>query len=263
MTDKTEYPELNYNEILKTRDTIHGYAKLLGAIRGSMTPPQKDHWHISLRTGPLGFRTTPIPIGDGHTFEILLDLVSHSVEITTSKGYTWSTPIEGQSLAVFSKNLLSELGKLGIKPGIDTSKFKDETERDYNFQHATDIFRFYSIFDMVLKEFNGTLTQETSPVQLWPHHMDIAFTCHTGAGLLITCGFLTGDGSIEEPYFYITAYPELDDISSITPGGKAYWRTGDWQGVILKYGDLMEADSPTGELLDHLKNTFNQIMEKA
>ena len=68
MTEKTEYPELKYNEILQTMETIHGYAKLLGAIRGSMTPPQKDYWHISLKTGPLGFRTTPIPTGEGHTF---------------------------------------------------------------------------------------------------------------------------------------------------------------------------------------------------
>jgi len=260
MTYNTDFPELDYNETAQTRETIYGYAKLLGAIRGAMNPPQKDYWHISLKTAPTGFRTTPIPTGDGHTFEILLDLVSQSVSITTSKGYTWSMPIEGQPLAICSQNLLSELGKLGINPGIDTEKFKDETERNYNFQHASDIFRFYSVFDMVFKEFKGTLPQETSPVQLWPHHMDIACTCYADSGLLITTGFLTGDGSIEEPYFYITAYPELEDISSIRLIGNAYWHTQDWQGVILKYGDLIKADSPRQELLNHLKTTFEQIL---
>jgi len=263
MADKTEYPEINYNDSIQTLDTVHGYARLIGTIRGSMTPPQKDFWHISLRTGPLGFRTTPIPIGDGHTFEILLDLVSHSVAITTSKGYTWQMPIEGQTLAIFSQNILSELGKLGINPGIDTAKFKDEAERDYNFQFASDIFRYYSIFDMVLKEFKGTLTQETSPVQLWPHHMDIACACYARPDLLITSGFLTGDTTIEEPYFYILIYPELDDISTIKLIDKAYWHTEDWQGLILKYGDLLKADSPRQELLDHLKNTFDQVIDKA
>ncbi len=262
MTDKTEYPELQYNEILKTRDTIHGYAKLLGAVRGSMTPPQKDHRHISLRAGPAGFRTTPIPTGDGHNFEILLDLVAHFVAIGTSQGYTWTMPIEGQTLTKFTEDVLSELGKLGIDPKIDRAKFKDATERVYNAQQASDIFRFYSIFDMVLKEFKGTLTQETSPVQLWPHHLDIAFTCYTESGSLITCGFLTGDTTIEEPYFYILTYPKLVDISGIALGGKAYWHTEDWQGVILKYGDLIKADSPKQELLNHLRTTFEQVLEK-
>ncbi len=263
MADKTEYPDINYNDGIKTIETVHGYAKLLGAIRASMTPPQKDYWHISLRTGPLGFRTTPVPIGDGHTFELLLDLVSHSAAITTSKGYTWNLPIEGQTLTAFSESVLRELGKLGISPEIDTEKFKDETERIYNFQHASDIFRYYSIFDMVLKEFKGTLAQETSPVQLWPHHMDIAFTCYTESGLLLTCGFLPGDESIEEPYFYITAYPEIDDTSSVTLGGKAYWHTVDWQGIIYKYSDLLESESPREELLRHLGSSFDQIMEKS
>ena len=263
MSDKTEYPKLDFNEIYQSAETIHGYAKLLGAVRGSMTPPQKDYWHISLKTAPLGFRTTPIPIGDGHTFEILLDLVSHSVSITTSKGYTWQMPIEGQTLRKFSEDVLTELGKLGINPGIDMEKFKDETERDYNFQHASDIFRFYSIFDMVLKEFKGTLSQETSPVQLWPHHMDIAFACYAESGLLITTGFLPGDDSIEEPYFYITAYPEIDDTSTVTLGGKAYWHTENWQGIIYKYKDLLQADSPRQEFLSHLHKTFDQIIEKS
>lgn len=263
MTDKTEYPELDFNEIHQSMETIHGYAKLIGAIRGSMTPEQKDFWHISLRTAPLGFRTTPMPIGDGHTFEMLLDLVSHSVTITTSKGYTWQMPIEGQTIKLFTENILAELGKLGISPSIDTEEFKDEKDRDYNFQHASDIFRYYCIFDMVLKEFKGTLAQETSPVQLWPHHMDTAFACYTDSGLLLTCGFLTGDSSIEEPYFYITAYPEIDDTSAVTLQGKAYWHTEDWQGIIYKYKDLLEADSPRQELLNHLHKTFDQIIENS
>ena len=195
-------------------------------------------------------------------FEILLDLVSHSVAITTSKGYTWAIPIEGQTLTKFSEDVLSELGKLGIKPGIDTAKFKDETERDYNFQHASDIFRFYSIFDMVFKEFKGTLAQETSPVQLWPHHMDIACACYARPDLLITCGFLTGDSNIEEPYFYILFHPELEDINSIGLGNKAYWHTEEWQGLILKYSDIVNEESPTGALMKHLKTTFDQVLEK-
>ena len=260
MTDKTDYPELIYSEISQTMEIIHGYSKLIGAIRGSMTPPQKDYWHISLSTSPLGFRTTPIPTGDGHTFEILLDLTSHAAAITTSKGYTWSLPIERQTLKSFTEQVLSELGKLGIDPAIDREKFIDETERVYDYQFASAIFRFYSIFDMVLKEFKGTLTQESSPVQLWPHHMDIAFACYAETDLLVTCGFLTGDTTIEEPYFYITVYPELEDIHSLSLCENAYCHTEEWQGIIMTYRHLLLAESPEEELQKHLKITFDQIL---
>jgi len=268
MPDKIELPELNYQEILPTRDTIHGYARLIGDIRGKLTPMQKDYWNISLRTGPFGFRTTPIPSQGGYTFELLLDLIVHSLTITTSQGYTWSIPLAGQPLAQFTGDVLEELDKLGIHPAIEIEKYKDNKEAKYNIEHASNIFRFYSIFDMVLKEFNGSLAVETSPVQLWPHHMDIAFSSYTAGKSrenkeLITFGFLTGDESIEEPYFYIKVYPELKDISGITLSGKAYWHTGDWQGVILNYSDLKTAGDPRQELLDHLKNTFDQIAEKA
>jgi hypothetical protein len=98
--------------------------------------------------------------------------------------------------------------------------------------------------------------------------MDIAFSSYTAGesrenNELITFGFLTGDESIKEPYFYITVYPELKDISGITLSEKACWHTEDWQGVILKYEELKSAGDPRQELLDHLKNTFDQITGKA
>jgi len=267
MPDKIAFPELDYKEILPTRDTIHGYAQFAGAIRSSMTPFQKDYRHISLRTAPLGFRTTPIPAAGGHTFEILLDLISHSLAITTSKGYTWSMPVEGQSLALFSHDVLAELDKLGISPGIEIEKYKDDTDREYNLEYASEIFRAFRVIDMILKEFQGSLARETSPVQLWPHHLDIAFSCYPAPESRqiieqISCGYLTGDASIEEPYFYITVYPELEDISGIELCEKAYWHAEEWQGVIYRYRDLISAASPKQELLDHLKTTFDQILKK-
>lgn len=261
MKDNIEYPEIDYKDSIQTIEALNGYARVLGAIRASMTPPQKDYRHISLRTGPLGLRTTPISTPDGNTFELLLDLVSHSVSITTSKGYTWSMAIEGQTLYDFKESVISELWNLGIKPVIDGKKFEDNTQKEYDYLKATELFRFYSIFDMALKEFKGALTQETSPVQLWPHHMDIAFSCYADSALLITCGFLPGDESIEEPYFYITVYPEIEDTSSVKLDGKAYWHTVDWQGIIYKYGELKQFESPRGELLRHLGSTFDQILE--
>ena len=264
MADTFKFPILDYERILGTRDAIHSYAKLIGTIRANMTPEQKDFWHISLRAGPQGFRTTPIPNEDGTTFEISLNLISHSANISSSAGNVRSTPLKGQSISAFSSELLSALENMNIKPDIDLEKFQDDSELEYQADIASDIFRSYSAVDMIFKKFKGTLKQETSPVQLWPHHMDIAFTCYPQSKEdmeQIAFGYLTGDESVDEPYFYITVYPELEDYSQINLIDNAYWHTEGWQGVVLKYKDLITTDNPVETLTDHLKNTFNQLMK--
>ena len=259
-------PVLDYDQIHHTREAIHLYSKLIGAIRAKMTPEQKNYWHISLHTSPQGFRTTPIPNEDGNTFEISLNLISHSANISSSTGNVRSTPLKGQSISAFSSKLISALENMNIKPDIELEKFQDKLELRYDQNIASDIFRSYSAVDMIFKTFKGTLKQETSPVQLWPHHMDIAFTYYPGAENnkidQIGFGYLTGDETVEEPYFYITAYPELEDISRIKFENHAYWQTKGWQGIILKYKDLIKTDNPAETLITHLQNTYDQIIEK-
>jgi hypothetical protein len=230
-----------------------------------MTPQQKDYWHISLQTGPQGFRTTPIPNEDGTTFEISLNLLSHIVYISFSTGYEESIPLNGQSISELSSEILSVLESMNISPEIEIEKFKDNSYLEYNPDIASDIFRSYSLIDSVFKAFKGTITFETSPVQLWPHHMDIAFTCypHTKDNIeQITFGYLSGDSGIKEPYFYITVYPELKNYGQINLIDDAYWHTDEWQGAVLKYNDLIKTDNPGTILMGYLQNTLDQILEK-
>lgn len=264
MITKNSFPIFEDNSMLNTRDAIHSYAKLLGAIRAKMTPEQKEFWHISLRTGPQGFRTTPIPYEDGSTFEITMNLISNSIQILTSTGHNRNIPLTGQSVSQFSSEVLSILETMNIKPEIDLEKFGDNTNLEYNTADASKIFKSYALIDIIFKTFKGTIPFESSPVQLWPHHMDIAFTCHphTRESIdQIAFGYLTGDETVEEPYFYITAYPELENISDITLADDAYWNPDGWQGVILKYKDLIKTDNPGEVLINHLQHTYNQIID--
>jgi hypothetical protein len=265
MASTFEFPILEHERILNTRDTIHSYAKFIGAVRAKMTPQQKDYWHISLLAGPQGFRTSPIPTEESNTFEISMNLVSHGVHISSSTGHNRNIPLKGQSVSQFSIQILSALETMNTKPDIDLEKFEDDKDLEYNPVIASEIFRSYSLVDIIFKTFKGTIKFETSPVQLWPHHMDIAFTCypHTKDNMeQIAFGYLTGDSGIEEPYFYITVYPELKDYSKINLIDDAYWHTDQWQGTVLKYRDLIRTDNPGEVLINHLQNTFDQIIEK-
>lgn len=264
MITKDSFPILQYEKIAKTTDAIHSYAKLLGSIRAKMTPEQKEYWHISLRAGTQGFRTTPIPNEDGSTFELSMNLLSHRVEIWTSLGHSRNVTLSGQSLSQFTNEVLSVLHTMGIKPDIELEKFTDNSKLEYDSAVASEIFRSYSLVDIIFKTFKGSITFETSPVQLWPHHMDVAFTCYPPSKDnmdQIAFGYLTGDSGIEEPYFYITVYPELEEYGHINLTDPSCWNTEGWQGVVLKYNDLIQTNNPGGVLMEYLDNTFNQIMK--
>jgi len=264
MITKNSFPIFEDQDILCTRDAIHSYAKLLGTIRAVMTPEQRNYRHISLTAGPQGFRTTPVPFEDGSTFEISMNLISNSIQLSTSTGHNRNIPLSGQSVAEFSDQVLSILQTMGIKPDIDLEKYSDNTDLEYEPAIAGKIFKSYSLVDIIFKTFKGTISFETSPVQLWPHHMDIAFTCcpNTKKSIdQIAFGYLTGDETIDEPYFYITVYPELEDTSYITLSEHAHWNADEWQGVVLKYSDLISTDNPGEVLINHLQNTFDQITE--
>ncbi|MEM7008543.1 MAG: DUF5996 family protein [Thermodesulfobacteriota bacterium] len=265
MITKNAFPILEYDRVYKTRDTIQSYAKVVGAIRAQMTPEQKEYWHISLRAAPQGFRTTPISYGDGDTFEIAINLISHSAQITTSTGHSRNIALTGQSVAEFSSDLLSILNTMNIKPELDLEKFKDTSKTEYDQAAASEIFKSYSLVDIIFKTFKGTIDSETSPVQLWTHHMDIAFTTHPGKDTKnldqIGFGYLIGDEAVTEPYFYITAYPEIEDTSNITLKEHAYWNPDGWQGVVLKYKDLIANGNPAEFLINHLDKTYDQILD--
>mgnify|MGYP003429883492 CR=1 FL=1 len=74
------FPLLALADWRATRDTLHGYARVLGTIRGTLTPKQKHWWHISLRVTPGGITTTRIPNRETG-FELRLELSTHGLVI--------------------------------------------------------------------------------------------------------------------------------------------------------------------------------------
>src|SRR5512145_2371186 len=97
---QTEFPTLPLAGWQTTRDTIHGYSKVLGRIRRTLTPRRKHWWHASLRVTDSGFTTGEIPAPEGDhdhrdrdLFEINLDLQQNRLMITTTWGVWWEMPV--------------------------------------------------------------------------------------------------------------------------------------------------------------------------
>ncbi len=258
------FPPLDLRDWHATRDTLHGCAKLLGQVRATMTPKQKHWWHITLHVGARGFTTTPIPAGE-LTYELFLNLVDHELQVNPSRGEPWVTSLRGRSIADLRDELFSTLTRMGVEPSIDQAQFADHSIREYDGGAVDRYWQALTQVDVLFKRFRGTLRDETSPVQLFPHHFDLSFSWFSGrkvpgagpddeesADEQMAFGFSTGDETIPNPYIYVTAYPlphQLKD-TAIPEGG--YWHTEGFEGAVLEYDTLTKSAAPQDALTNFL-----------
>lgn len=266
--NNVSFPPLSLSEWRDTRDTLRGYAQLLGKIRQSLTPPQPHWWHVSLRVTNSGLTTTPMPIpGTEDTVEIRLDLLNHNVIIEHSRQVTPDTlALSAQSIREFRDQVLERLAAMDVRPAIDRSLFDSDQPGVYDRAAVTRYFRAASAIDGILKQFKSELSGRTSPVQLWPHHFDLSLVWFSGRKVpdvdpadeeysdeQMAFGFSTGDEGIPEPYIYITAYPWPEQLGDMSLPAPALWHLETWKGALIMYDALREFPDPAATLLDVLR----------
>ncbi len=261
----TLLPTLNLRDWRATRDTLHGYARLVGKQRALLMPPQKHWWHVTLHAAAVGLTTTPMPVEE-KTLEILLDLTQHRLCLTTSLGQTIAIPLRGQSLRQMFEGLESGLGILGVRSGIDPEAFQDDTAGEYDPRAAARFWSVLSRVDAVFKRFKGTLREETGPVHVFPHHFDLSMHWFSGrlvpgvdpadeesADEQLNFGFVTGDEIIPDSYFYATAYPQPEGFTGQRLPEGAVWQTAGFTGAVMMYETLVAAQDPEQRLLEFLR----------
>lgn len=81
--------------------------------------------------------------------------------------------------------------------------------------------------------------RRASSVRCWPHHFDVASLIALDEGAdaeaarSIGVGFSPGDGSYDQPYFYVTPWPYPASAALPALSGGAKWHTEGWTGAVL------------------------------
>lgn len=267
----TTFPELDYDRWQVTREALHLYSKLLSRIRGSLTPEQPAWEHISLQVGERGITTPPIPRPDApdQTFSLGLDLTSHEVVIAVEEGLVHRYGFFNQRPRSLSTLVLDSLSRAGIAVEIDWDELEDNEVYSYNAAHAEAYLQVLQAANRVLGAFQATLPGETSQVNLWAHHFDLALVWYSGrpapgdygkagAREQMTFGFSPGyEDDVEEAYFYVLAWPQPDGYTQAELPSEATWHTTGWTGAFLAYDAFRAAADP----LDLLRRFYRQVFD--
>jgi len=259
-----DFPDLSLAAWQPTRDLLHAYAGVPGAVRMALTPPQRHHGHASLFVSARVLTTSPIPAG-ARTFEMLLDLTQSRLLIEIGDGETTGFPLRGQSAMTLGREVATYLAKTGIYFEPDVEEL-GQTEGIYDPAAVARFQRALSQLDILFKHFSGELRQGAGAVRLWPHHFDLAVLWLTGrlipgqdpdnedyADERMNFGFSTGDATVPEPYLYATAYPLPPEMPHAELPAGARWQTEGWQGAVLPYAELVGADDAADRVLAFLR----------
>lgn len=260
-------PNLMLSEWKPTRDTLHEYARIVGKLRACYMPRSKHWWHITLQVSARGLTTTPFPVAD-QNLELILDLAAHRLMIASSEGWEASHLLTGQSAARLCRWIDRSLtaAHVELEPDLLAS-FDGEAILPYDAEASGRFREVINWVDAAFRTFKNGLREETSPVQLFPHHMDIALNWFSGrlnpgvdpadeesADEQMNFGFVTGDELVPDAYFYATAYPSPEEWTTLTLPKGAYWHTDGWTGAILPYAVVAGASSPLEMLLEYLRS---------
>lgn len=247
-----------------TREALHAYCRVLGGIRKQLSQPHPLWWHASLQVVSEGLTTGPLALS-GVAGEISLDLESHeaviSIEDSEEERIRLRPGLPGAELAAFCIAALTADGEI---EGLASADFDDMIPRQSDPEAARHFFTALRSVQTVFEEAKTLICGDCSPIQLWPHHLDLSFewftadpsTSETGSSSedgrhQIGFGFSPGDEGQDEPYFYANPWPFDQTLTELPLPGSARWHVEGWNGTLLTYAEVQSAG--VGLLLDYLR----------
>lgn len=259
-----QFPGLDDASLVMTRNALHAYARVLGGWLKCCRTRRKHWWHASLRHSLNGLTTGVVHAGVD--FEIGLNLRQSLLQVQTSTGEQLSETLHGQPASGLAGTIERFLVAHGVNaqhvPGNNDPGEGATAHGGYSAEHALTIAVALNSIVTAMEVFRAGIREETSPVQLWPHHFDLSLLWLPGekipgqdpaneeyADKQMNFGFTFGDEGIPEPYFYVTAYPQPDEFPGIPLPTGAVWHSEGFSGAVLPYRALLDSNDSQDCLL--------------
>jgi hypothetical protein len=245
---------LDLQQLAAARIQLHYAIQPLAAISNALADSSNKglFWDDQL-----GFTTRAIT--SIKSYRVALDPIALTLEFVTDRDQVISVfALSDRTLTEafdWMKAIVNGLGGVAdlITPiSYPPNDFPDsDLARGATFQLlnlTSDLAEYYASADRILQ---NIVQQETmaSDVRIWPHHFDIATLISisdeiNGQEKSVGIGLSSGDGSYNEPYWYVTPYPYPKDHSNLPIlDGDGIWHTEGWVGAILTASQFGEPNA--------------------
>lgn len=282
----TAWPQLAFEDLKDTLETVQLWAQIIGKIRLIQTPWINHSWHVTLYVSARGLTTGSIPYAGG-SFQLDFDFISHELIITGSNGDTRKLGLYPRTVADFYKELFDTLNSMGIhvtiyaKPNeIDPAIpfAEDDIHATYDAVQMNLYWQALVRINAVFTRFRAEFIGKCSPVHLFWGAFDLAVTRFSGRGAPLhpggapnmpnrvmqeayshevsSAGFWGGSAAFPHPAFYSYCYPTPPDFGtqSIEPPEAFY--SNEMGEFFLLYENVQRADDPEAMLLQFLRSTY-------
>ncbi|MGB7406474.1 MAG: DUF5996 family protein [Pacificimonas sp.] len=280
------WPVLDYRAERDVYESIHAWLQVIGKLP-TRTKPWRNHgWHVALRVVPRGFRTYVLPAGDDD-YELMFDVQSEAVRLWSSDGKFASFSLTGQTVAAFTSELTAALAEIGALAPLSGGPneveeaipfHQDDRPRVWNADVARRLHGAFRSVDRVFEDFRSGFVGKSSPSHLFWGSFDLAVTRFSGREAprhpggfpnlpdevtreaysheVVSAGFWSGGGGIEEAAIYAYTYPAVEAFKNkpVRPGN-ASWHDGLGE-YVLPYEALRKADDPDAALMTFLQSTY-------
>jgi hypothetical protein len=284
-------PELPYADWEATKQTLHLYAQIVGKVKLATTQPRNHWWNVALYVDVRGLTTRRLTHGDT-SFDLTFDFVDHRLVLRTDRGVTSAFTLEdGLTVASFDASLHRLLRDQALDVEIVESPYgisvatpfpEDVEDASYEREYIERYWRALRWSDTVLDEFSGWFCGKQSPVHLFWHGLDLAYTRFSGRRApqpdeidpvnreaysheVISFGFWAGDDSVREPSFYSYTAPEPPGMREqpLHPE-TARWLEGPTGSLaLLSYDEVRRAPEPRRRLLGFLQSAYEAGVSSA
>ncbi len=286
MKNVHSWPELNFNEMQDTIETLHQWLQIVGKVRLKTMPWQNHSWHAALYVTPSGYSTHGIPYG-GRTFQLDFDFRKHQLLLQCSNKEALTIDLKPRSVARFYTELFDHLSTMGIDVKIHASPNEMDPAIPFaenTVNHAYDPNAAFALWQAMLKanavfnEFRSEFIGKASPVHLFWGAFDLAVTRFSGneaplhqGGMpnmplkvmqeaysqeVSSAGFWPGSKNFPEPVFYAYAYPADARFGAQKVLPKEAFYSPDMGEFFLKYEDVRTSLHPEKTLHDFLRTTY-------
>lgn len=267
-----EFPSIDDVELAPTRDALHVYSRVLGEWLKCCRPRRKHWWHASLRPSLRGLTTGVVHAGVD--FELELGLRDNTLHVRTAQGQEMAETLHGQPASGLADSIANFLTAQGLDKRFvpDTSDVAGSADErsGYSADAARRVADVLNSIDAAMTEFRAGIREETSPIQLWPHHFDLSMLWLPGEKIAgqdpdneeysdkqMNFGFTFGDAGIPEPYFYVSAYPQPDAFPHLELPNGAKWHRNGFNGAVVMHETVAAQEDGSAYLLGLWRTLLN------